>query len=75
LLAQYKAENEALKAKLLNKTKIGFKVSEKGALSVYGLQKFPVTLYAEQWVRLLGQSAEIVAFIKANGDKLTTKAS
>ena len=50
------------------------KVSEKGALSIYGLGRFPVTLYRGQWERLLTASDEITAFITANADRLTVKA-
>jgi hypothetical protein len=49
------------------------KVSEKGALSVYGLGRFPVTLYKEQWKRLLKMSDEITAFIAQNDAQLKTK--
>ncbi len=49
------------------------KVSEKGGLSVYGLGRFPVTLYKEQWARLLGISDEIRAFIKENDSTLKSK--
>ena len=49
------------------------KVSEKGALSVYGMGRFPVTLYKEQWLRLLQMSDDIRAFIAANEGKLKTK--
>lgn len=50
------------------------KVSEKGAVSVYGLQaRFPVTLYAEQWTRLLDFADELKEFIKENGSKLKRK--
>jgi hypothetical protein len=49
------------------------KVSEKGALSVYGMGRFPVTLYKEQWLRLLAVADELEAFIKANNDRLKTK--
>jgi len=49
------------------------KVSEKGALSVYGMGKFPVTLYKEQWLRLLDMSDDIRAFIAANETALKTK--
>ncbi len=49
------------------------KVSEKGAVSVYGLGRFPVTLYKEQWKRLLAMSADILAFIEANDAKLKAK--
>ena len=70
-LERLRAENDALK-----KTKergLTLKIGEKGGLSVYGLGRFPVTLYKEQWVRLLGMADEIRAFIEANNDKLKTK--
>ena len=70
-LERLRAENEALK-----KTKqkgLTLKISEKGGLSVYGLGRFPVTLYKEQWLRLLDMADEIRTFIEANGDKLKTK--
>jgi hypothetical protein len=54
--------------------KLYCKVSEKGALSVYGLQRMPVTLYAEQWDRLAKFMPELLEFRKANADKLSTKA-
>ena len=49
------------------------KVSEKGAVSVYGMGRFPVTLYKEQWLRLLDMSADIRAFIAANEAQLKSK--
>jgi hypothetical protein len=49
------------------------KVSEKGAISVYGLQRMPVTLYVEQWERLLGYGDEIRTFMKENDAKLKRK--
>ena len=49
------------------------KVSEKGAVSVYGLQRMPVTLYVEQWARLLDFADDLRAFMKANDDKLKRK--
>lgn len=49
------------------------KVSEKGALSIYGLGRFPVTLYAGQWERLLGAADQIKAFMTANASLLATK--
>lgn len=49
------------------------KVSEKGALSVYGMGRFPVTLYKEQWLKLMGMSEEIKKFIEENNDRLKTK--
>jgi hypothetical protein len=79
LVAQYeamKAENERLKAAKRDeaaKRGVSMKVSEKGAVSVYGLGRFPVTLYLEQWERLLNESGKIKAFLLANVDKLATK--
>ncbi len=49
------------------------KVSEKGALSVYGLGRFPVTLYKEQWVKLLAMAEEIKVFLKATDSQLKAK--
>ena len=53
---------------------ITFKASQKGALSVYGLGRWPTTLYRSQWERLLEQEAELRTFMKANAAKLTVKA-
>jgi hypothetical protein len=66
-----KAENEQLKTQRSRSG--GLKVSEKGGVSVYGLGRFPVTLYKEQWAKLLGMADEIRAFIKENDAKLKTK--
>lgn len=52
---------------------IDFKVSEKGGVSVYGLGRFPVTLYYEQWVRLLDQADQIRAFLEENKSQLKLK--
>lgn len=52
---------------------LSYKVSQKGALSVYGLGKFPVTLYKEQWLRLLAVSEDIKAFMEDHTDELKTK--
>jgi hypothetical protein len=54
-------------------TGIRMKVSEKGAVSIYGMGRFPVTLYKEQWLKLLDMSADIRAFIAANEAQLKTK--
>jgi len=43
---------------------LDFRVGEKGGVSVYGLGRFPVTLYYEQWIRLLGASAELKSFLE-----------
>ncbi len=75
-LAEYtrlKAENEALKAKLNKPRTLTLKVSEKGAVSVYGMGKFPVTLYFEQWIKLLDMAEQIRDFIQANKSKLKSK--
>src|SRR5205085_2691681 len=66
-----RAENEQLKTRAAKGGSI--KVSEKGGVSVYGLGRFPVTLYKEQWAKLLGMAEEIRAFIKENEDKLKSK--
>jgi hypothetical protein len=70
-LERLRAENQALKQ--TSAKGISLKVSEKGGLSVYGLGRFPITLYKEQWTRLLGMADEIKAFIKANDAQLKTK--
>ena len=54
--------------------KLSLKVSEKGAVSCYGLGRFPVTLYAGQWDRLLNEADQISSFIKANASLLSVKA-
>jgi hypothetical protein len=64
-------ENAALKSG--SGRAISMKVSEKGGLSVYGLGRFPVTLYKEQWTRLLDMSDDIRTFIAANEGKLKTR--
>lgn len=70
-LARLRAENEALKQK--RSGAISMKVSEKGAVSVYGLGRFPVTLYQEQWQKLLAAAEDIKAFIAENRSKLKVK--
>lgn len=72
-LARLKAENEALKEKQKRGAAVSMKVSEKGAVSVYGLGRFPVTLYQEQWVKLLSLSDDIKEFIEANKASLKVK--
>jgi hypothetical protein len=67
-----RAENEALK-KASRPGALTIKVSEKGGVSVYGLGRFPVTLYQEQWEKLLAQVDDIRAFIAANRDRLKKK--
>jgi hypothetical protein len=65
-------ENESLKKGAAKG--ISMKVSEKGGLSVYGLGRFPITLYQEQWTKLLDMSEEIRGFIAAHQGELKTKA-
>jgi hypothetical protein len=67
-----RAENEALK-KPAQRGAISMKVSEKGALSVYGLGRFPVTLYREQWDKLLSVSDQIREFIRLHDTDLKKK--
>ena len=64
-------ENESLKKGAAKG--ISMKVSEKGGLSIYGLGRFPITLYKEQWSKLLDMSEEIRAFLAANDSALKTK--
>ena len=70
-LERLRNENAALKKGAA--TGITMKVSEKGGLSVYGMGRFPVTLYKEQWLKLLDMSDDIRTFIKANEGTLKTK--
>jgi hypothetical protein len=70
-LERLRNENAALKKGAA--TGISMKVSEKGAVSIYGMERFPVTLYMEQWLKLLDMSDDIRAFILANDAKLKTK--
>jgi len=70
-LARLRAENEALKQK--RNTAVSMKVSEKGAVSLYGMGRFPVTLYKEQWLRILASAEVIEAFIAENDSKLKSK--
>ena len=70
-LERLKAENERLKGERGRSS--GLKVSEKGGVSVYGLGRFPVTLYKEQWTKLLDMADEIRAFIKENEGRLKAK--
>ncbi|MBM3380694.1 MAG: hypothetical protein ACKO3C_09195 [Betaproteobacteria bacterium] len=70
-LERLRKENEALKQ--APKASVTMKVSEKGAVSVYGLGRFPVTLYKEQWIKLFGMSAEIERFIREHNHQLKAK--
>jgi hypothetical protein len=66
------AKISELEARLSGKA-LAFKVTEKGAISVYGLQRFPVTLYAGQWERLAAEMGKLGEFMKANNAKLARK--
>ena len=70
-LARLRDENERLKAR--QSRAVTLKVSEKGGLSVYGLGRFPVTLYKEQWLKLLDMADAIRDFIKENDARLKSK--
>jgi len=69
-LERLRAENERLKSR---SRATGLKVSEKGGLSVYGLGRFPVTLYKEQWTKLLDMADDIRAFMKEHDAELKAK--
>jgi hypothetical protein len=71
-LEKLRAENEALKSSKGGRGPT-LRVSQKGAVSVYGMGRFPVTLYKEQWLRLLDMADEIRSFIKEHDSELKTK--
>ena len=70
-LERLRAENAALKARTNRELRL--QVSPKGAVSVYGLRRFPVTLYADEWETLLDMAAKIQAFIKEHTGTLKRK--
>jgi hypothetical protein len=70
-LERLRNENAALKKEATSSVRM--KVSEKGAVSIYGMGRFPVTLYKEQWLKLLDMSADIREFIAANEAQLKSK--
>ena len=70
-LERLRAENAQLKNK--NTGGLSLKVSETGAVSLYGMGRFPVTLYKDQWLRILASAPEIETFIRENDAKLKTK--
>jgi hypothetical protein len=74
-LARLEAENKALKDQIEQRKpgQLRLKISEKGGLSVYGLGRFPVTLYKEQWKRLLEHAEEIKTFLEQNEQQLKSK--
>jgi hypothetical protein len=71
-IERLRAENENLKKPAV-RGQTSLKVSEKGALSVYGMGRFPVTLYREQWEKLLSMSEEIKRFILEHDAQLKKK--
>ena len=72
---ELKAKLADLEAKQQRGSTMSFKVSDKGGVSVYGLGRFPVTLYYEQWVRLLDKAQELREFLEVNKGKLKLKES
>ena len=72
-LERLRRENEELKQSRKRGGALNLKVSQKGAVSLYGMGRFPVTLYKEQWLKMLDFAEEIRAFIKANESQLKTK--
>ena len=70
-LDRLRAENAKLKSK--DSAGLSLKVSEKGAVSLYGMGRFPVTLYKEQWLRILASAPDIETFIRENDSKLKSK--
>jgi hypothetical protein len=70
-LDRLRAENDRLKNKTVRG--LSLKVSEKGAVSLYGIGRFPVTLYKEQWLKVLGMKDEIETFLQDNANLLKTK--
>jgi hypothetical protein len=70
-LEQLRKENAALRKEFASRIRL--KVSKKGAVSVYGIRRFPLTLYKEQWLKLLDRSSNIRAFIAANKAQLKAK--
>ena len=70
-LERLRAENAALKK--TSSKGVSMKVSEKGGLSIYGLGRFPITLYKEQWTKLLDMAEDIRTFLKTNDAQLKSK--
>jgi hypothetical protein len=73
-LSRLRAENASLKATATRVNRLTLKVSLKGAVSLYGMGRFPVTLYGEQWTRLIAHGPAITSFLAANAGQLKTKA-
>jgi hypothetical protein len=72
-LERLRAENAALKEKADTRRSVYLKVSDKGGVSLYGLGRFPITLYVEQWETVLGMADEIRVFLADNASRLKRK--
>ena len=72
-LERLRRENEELKQSKKRSGSLSLKVSQKGAVSLYGMGRFPVTLYKEQWQKLISYGDEITKFIAENEAQLKTK--
>ena len=72
-LERLRAENQALKSGAEARRRVYLKVSDKGGVSLYGIGRFPLTLYVEQWETVLGMADEIRAFLAENASKLKRK--
>ena len=70
-LARLRSENEALRAKATARLRLA--VSEKGAVSLYGLRRFPVTFYAAEWATILGMADAVRSFMAEHATSLSTK--
>ncbi len=70
-LERLRAENEGLKAKKTQERRL--QVSQKGAVSLYGIRRFPVTFYADEWDIILGMADEVRTFISQHDDELKRK--
>lgn len=73
-VAALEAQNKAMQAKAIAGNELRLKVSDKGGLSVYGLGRFPVTLYKSQWLRLFSHAQTIVEFLKEHDSEFAEKA-
>jgi len=72
-LEKLRRENEELKTARKRGGQLSLKVSQKGAVSLYGMGRFPVTLYKEQWLKMIDFAEEIKKFIEENNSALKTK--
>jgi hypothetical protein len=70
---ELKAQLAELQSRQQRTGSMSFKVSDKGGVSVYGLGRFPVTLYYEQWMKLLDRANDLREFLEANKEKLKLK--